>query len=599
MLTALRIGGFYQDEVGSIECKECVSGTFVDPSRLPGTSATKCHVCPEGTKTRQPAGHKACSCLDGYYRLQRFGGCYRCADDAGEECIDDYLSVKPGYWWRWSTFGSQNETEEETKYVNFTESLNETHYLQTTVNFTAALPTIYRCPLEESCNGSNGSRRIKDDNMCSKGYKGVLCGECDYYYYSWFQKCLPCPQKWRTGLQLFGISLLVILLGTILYAMDKLRYTENGETLVDQMSSILKIIVGFVQVMSAVFEAFSFIPWPSALLSVGHVLKVIELNLLAVATPICLSEKFRINALILPLFEISCQLFILLILWTYFGIKRKILLRSRRSLTEVEGKLSQTRTSCFRNSWWILFISYPSTAASIMAVFPNKKLTCIEICLRNCNDTDEGYKSWFLKQDLSVECSYQKSKELWILCWTLLAYVLLLPCLLLVALKIKQRAGNLGDGTTRNDFFRSLTFLDNNYKKRFWFWEVVEIGRKFALIIGIGFFGKFSHSGLALAILLAALFLVLHTQLKPISQSFGHWLQLMSLSVIATNVTMGALFLINYQDSRDPGYSNIIDESVFYVIVMTINFIFLLVVAGKTNFAYKGEDYYKLHFQEV
>lgn len=41
-------GGFYQDEMGQIECKRCSNGTFVSERRSPGTKATDCVACPYG-----------------------------------------------------------------------------------------------------------------------------------------------------------------------------------------------------------------------------------------------------------------------------------------------------------------------------------------------------------------------------------------------------------------------------------------------------------------------------------------------------------------------------------------------------------------------
>ena len=41
-------GGFYQDQMGQVECKHCSVGTYVSVERHPGKSAADCLACPYG-----------------------------------------------------------------------------------------------------------------------------------------------------------------------------------------------------------------------------------------------------------------------------------------------------------------------------------------------------------------------------------------------------------------------------------------------------------------------------------------------------------------------------------------------------------------------
>ena len=41
-------GGFYQDQMGQVDCKRCSVGTYVSVERHPGTRATDCWACPYG-----------------------------------------------------------------------------------------------------------------------------------------------------------------------------------------------------------------------------------------------------------------------------------------------------------------------------------------------------------------------------------------------------------------------------------------------------------------------------------------------------------------------------------------------------------------------
>ncbi|XP_065835440.1 uncharacterized protein [Oscarella lobularis] len=584
-------GGYYQDRAGAYTCQKCVNGTFVSPSSAPGKTAADCNVCPAGTNTTIHAGYRACSCLANFSRTDRFGPCQSCDASLGMQCDDDYLSVLPGFWWSWHGWDeSENaSSSDENLYAEFVKSLTtrDDTYSKALTKFTLLLPKINPCPINESCT-STVTRRIRRTAMCAEGYEGTLCGQCSDNYYTWFQRCKKCPEKWRTALQIVFLVVLLGVLAAVLYAIDRLR--NSRDDLMDQISSALKIIVGFVQVMSAVFDVLSYVPWPRALLSIGHFMKLLELNIIAVATPTCLNKNLRFNALMIPIFKFACQLALLLSIWAYYKARRRYLISCSRDRDAVETKISKSRTSCMRNSWWILFISYPSTAASIMATFPYKDWTCMKVCLREANSTSNGTENsedcrWLLKEDYSVVCNYSMSTALWILCWALLAYVIILPALLFVGLEVRRRK-TLPDAISKkyafvSDFVKSLRFLDSNYKSEYWYWEVVEIGRKFFLTVGMGFFGRQSHSGIALAMLLATLFLVLHAQLKPIKRSFGHWLQQIALGVISINLMMGTLVLLSFTDEQDPGYNSLVDQKAFSAIVVAANSVFLFFVAGR------------------
>ena len=566
------IGGFYQDDSGKSLCKNCVNGSFVAPHSSPGKTASACQVCPRGTKTSDHAGYRACKCLTNYYRLERFGPCFKCRY-AGQQCMNDYASVKRGYWWNWASNGVNTTDELEQAYRDFANNLSvlDDSYSRESMNFSGYLPQIYRCPIKDACNGRSDAEakvRIGNAKMCSEGYQGALCAQCSKGYYTWFERCYECPPKWRTGLQLIGLVCALLLLVAVLYVVDKVRGSESGHGLIDRLSSTLKIIVGFVQVMSGVFDALTYIPWPQVLLTFSHYMKLAELNVLAVASPTCISEQLRVNALVEPIFKVACQVGLLASIWIYYRIKRQFFLTS-------DVDVSRTRTSCLRNAWWILFICYPSTSDSIMATFPYKSWTCLNICLSK--DKANPLCRSLLKEDLSVECRFDdpRWRTMWIMCWSLISYVVLLPLLLLAALWIKRKKA------IKTDFLKSIEFLDDNYKARYWYWEVVEIGRKFLLTFGISYFGRMSHSGLALATLLAILFLVLHAQFRPIKRNSGHWLQLLSLSVISTNLIMGTLFLVSYEDKEDTGYNGLLDEKAFSCIVLAVNIFFLVYLAGK------------------
>eukprot|EP00911_Craspedida_sp_UC1_P000533 UC1_evm1s406 len=100
-------GQFYQSETGKIGinsecgCKVCGAGTFTPTSGA--TSLGACQKCPEGTKGSDLAGYRACWCMDGYARTDRFGACKLCATTPGLNCTKDVRSLARGFWWGFAT----------------------------------------------------------------------------------------------------------------------------------------------------------------------------------------------------------------------------------------------------------------------------------------------------------------------------------------------------------------------------------------------------------------------------------------------------------------------------------------------------------------
>ena len=582
------VGGWFQDEPGRDTFKKCVNGTFVHPSDVPGKKAQDCKVCPTGTNTSRHAGFRACHCLEGHYRLNRFGPCYPCnATSPGLECGNESASVKRGFWWSWG-----NAHGQMANYLEFTNSLTVSNdsFSKSSVLFNGTLPKVHKCPTKSSCNGG-----VTSEGICETGYTGPLCAVCASHYYSWFNSCQSCNQKWLIGLQLALTALLFIFLLSALYWSDRFSSRHRRATiLLDRIAGTAKIVVGLVQVMSDVMAAFSYIPWPVALLYVASKLKAIGMNLVEFTNMSCFSESLRMNALVRPIFSVTVQAVLVLSIFVYYQMRHRILSKLFCSLSSSKESISLARRSCFRNSWWLLFLCYPSTAAYIVAVLPYRRLTCIELCQY------EGQEDcpWRLKTDLSVRCDYSKREiTLWAFCWCLIIYVIALPCLAAWALFKRHRLqslqskGNLnsipiGDSEdetsvrrrVRDDLMDSLQFLDENYKSKFWYWELGEIVRKLLLTCGVQYFGTSGLSGVAVAAIIANIFLVLHAQCKPTKRTSEHWLQLSSLLLVSCNLMMGTLIVL--QQGSAPEAESSTDSVVFSVIVLLVNAGFVVYIGG-------------------
>ncbi|XP_022789916.1 uncharacterized protein LOC111329440 isoform X4 [Stylophora pistillata] len=111
-------GGFYSDTLAYVAkgCKKCPNGSYVPFDKTPGKSILDCKACPLGTESDFFAGHRACPCLEGFYRTHRFAECRKCGN-GGLLCQDDYASLKSGFWWQW-----RNESLKH-HYQNFIQNL--------------------------------------------------------------------------------------------------------------------------------------------------------------------------------------------------------------------------------------------------------------------------------------------------------------------------------------------------------------------------------------------------------------------------------------------------------------------------------------------
>ena len=537
------------------------------------------------------AAFRACPCLDGFYRLDRFGPCIACnATSEGILCRNDSAIVKNGYWWSWQHSNSTNKQEQYAKFIEEIQFYNDS-YSNESVSFRGDLPIVYRCPLEKSCKGG-----VTDRGMCSEGYAGPLCSLCDNGYYYWPSECVRCPPIWRTVVQLVCVVLLLILFMFVLYKLEKLamKGRRTAATVVDQMAAKVKIIVGFVQVMAGVVSALRYIPWPSLLLVAGSWLKSIELNVIEMASPSCISSRLRLNALQKTVVNLAVQFVLLLLVFVYYSMRYRLVPCCWPRLRCDDRTRSLARKSCMRNSWWILFLCYPSASAQIMATIPYKVWTCHQIChYRGQQDCP-----WYLKVDMSIQCDYSagEHKVLYVICWSMSVYVLVLPLLLLWGLFKRHRMTKdhqvcitndddfviLCDrrSSSKDDLLKSLDFLDENYERKFWFWESLEIARKFLLTCGIEYFGGSSLSGVAIAAMIANVFLVLHAHFKPIKRKSEQLLQLLSLMVISLSLMLATLIALQEATAKISASVDEYDRRVFSVVVMLVNGLFALCILG-------------------
>ena len=222
-------GGFYSSLPGAAigshshcACQQCQNGTF---SERAGASdpVTECRVCPSGTQTDRPADYRACRCLSGFSRTNRFGPCENCGELVGVNCSEDVRIPLPGFFWAFS------KPEKMEEYQNFARELMRSHdYDRNVAVYAGVLPESYRCPNERHCLGGA-------EATCLTGTTGPLCAICDDGHFLLNGDCFECPTRWASIVSavMIVLFLTIVLCGVIYLNAHGIRVQIGAEYALD------------------------------------------------------------------------------------------------------------------------------------------------------------------------------------------------------------------------------------------------------------------------------------------------------------------------------------------------------------------------------
>ena len=222
--------------------------------------------------------------MEGFYRTHRFAKCHKCK--VGQLCQDEYASLKSGFWWRW-----RNESYKQ-RYQDFIQNLlaSSPALDNSSIQYPHAIPTPYRCQVEEACRGGL-------DSTCGEGYDGPLCAVCSSGYYKQLKSCAKCPSRAWIATQLTIIVVVLFLVIAFMMWKKKTKWEQDqGHYLIDMFFSKLKILIGFYQVTHGLLQVFSYIDWPDSLQAVATYSGILQLNLLQIAPIHCLFSGLHVNA---------------------------------------------------------------------------------------------------------------------------------------------------------------------------------------------------------------------------------------------------------------------------------------------------------------
>ena len=498
-----------------------------------------------------------------------FEKCRKCV--TGLKCQDDYVSLKSGYWWEW-----RNNTHKD-RYNDFIANLMTSSPAldSASVQYPFPIPTPYKCPREKSCKGGL-------DSKCENGYKGPLCQVCASQYYKQLQMCIQCPsKKWIVGQLLIIAAILFILTVVLLWTSKKSKNEGGNHSLIDKFFSKLKIVIGFYQVTQGLLQAFSYIEWPGSLQAIAKYSEILQMDLLQIAPLHCLSSRFRVDAFGSLLAMMAMNGAVIGACLVTYRVRKAIILRKRNLQNDDKSrKISQTKELVFRNLFFFLYVTYLSTCAKTASVLPIA-------CQKLCRDEKEELCYKYMTADYSIQCQGTKYNHWLIVAYVSTAYILTLPTVSFIALWRKRREIL---ATKDADVFRSpysgtemvsgLRFLFENYEHRAWYWELVETSRKVILTSGLILVGQESRSYIGLAWVIAGMYGMLFSWIKPIQDLTENRLMATSLAVTVVNLGIGAVSRIP-AENLSASTNTYVDTVLFKILVVGANTLVIGLVVGK------------------
>ena len=514
------------------------------------------HFLFKGTLSTYHAGYRACRCLHGFYRLDRFGLCSECPAH-GIDCVNDTAFLAPEYFWKWP-----NETNMDI-YKNFVENINtlDSEYNKNFNRFPGPLPKPLQCPYTGSCTGGI-------DSSCHVGYRGTLCAMCSNNHYFRFNTCLECPRMVVTIISCVVVVFAFVAVFLLVLWGDS-RRTEDNRTVADVVMSCCKIVIGFYQVISGIFSALVRVQWPIALISMEKYLKFVEGNVFQFAPLSCVQTGLRPDPFLEFVLAIGTNILVVLLVFLYLFLKKHYINKKDIFRSQKIREISHLRKSCYRNVLLFLLLSYPMTSKKIIHILPLPGV-CVNICFNQENSDCVS----LLRADHSIHCFTARHNFFWKIAAAFSLYPIAFP-LLILFLVYKYRHSE----TEEEVAFGFRVFFEN-YKERYWFWETIEMYRKLTLISLILLFGSESRSQIALTLVTASASGISYTLFRPIKGKLEDRLQTFVLWTIFFNVCLGAI----YSENNVHGNHNKERGSIFInVLFVILNGSVLIFALGKSR----------------
>ena len=474
------------------------------------------------------------------------------------------MRLQPGFFWKWATEKSLS------KYEEFSEDLSITDNSYKQPKFQDVIPEAYKCPAPDACLGDMNSK-------CSHGYEGPLCAVCSKGYYQLLNRCRKCPRMLWFVLQVSGMVIIITILAVSIF-LGKRRKCRSNRTVTDLILARLKIVIGFYQVTSGTLNTFSYVEWPNALLTVVYYANMVQLNLLEIFPLQCFVDNTNINVYTRLVLAVGTNTAIFFLAAFIYQIRKLMLIHSKRlANAELAESLSSDKTQIYRVVCLLIFVTYPWTCTTIFNLLSP---TCQQIC----SNTDSC--QFFLRADFSVQCFTEKYNRYVKAVYFLLLLVVAIPVLVLFLLWKYHHRKVYEETEAQNckgrEISNGLSFLYENYAPQCWFWEIIELVRKVWVTSTLFLMGANTRSYLGTAAMISGIYSILVAYYKPITDTFEHWLQLVSLIANFVTMNVGMLLKIPTEEDSSSTFGEM-DSGFVPVILVTVNVTIIGLMTGRLS----------------
>ena len=352
-------------------------------------------------------------------------------------------------------------------------------------------------------------------------------------------------------------------------------------SLIDMLLSKLKILIGFYQVTHGLLQAFSYIKWPDSLQLIAKYSGILQMDLLQIAPIGCLVTGLQVNAFGSLLAIMAINATVIGVSIAIYEVRKVMILLNRNLQNDTKlRKTSEIKELVFRNLFFFLYVTYLSTCAQTAWVLPIA-------CQKLCRDDKEQMCLNFIKADYSIKCQGSNNNLWLIIAYISTAYIVALPVFSFIVLWRKQRTKVATMDTDELQGLRSgmemitgLRFLYENYKQRAWYWELVEMSRKVILTSGLILVGEESRSYIGLAWVIAGMYGMVFSWIKPIRELAENRLMATSLAVTVFNLGVGAVSRIP-AENISPSVATKMDAVLFKILIFGANTLVIGLLIGE------------------
>jgi hypothetical protein len=439
---------------------------------------------------------------------------------------------------------------------------------------------------QEECNGANGEnclpplrkqckcdeKNVNIPDAVKVCYTGPVCALCEsgtsddgapWRYTRQGGECRRCAGSGERA-DVTGIVLLVLF---VFFLVVNLYRKRRATWLVP----IVKIVLTFVEMISLLEESFA-VPWPKNYRSLMSSVRVALASLAELSALACAVHVDR---------------YVQLLIWTFGMLVVWALIWARYRWLAKRGD-GAARQEALKRLFYVSFFCYPLVAPIVTSIFQCRDVAWCDRGEKSCDPSAHNVS--FLKADYTLRCddSYPEgapwpppwaAMAAWSGLWTVF-FIVGFPALTAVTLRRR---------------YPSAAFLTEHYHdhgpRRYW--EVVDMLKKVLLTSFLLVFDEGTRARIAMAVLIAGVFLLLHVRYQPYHSVLHNRLETVALAALTLTYFIGLLIKAESTElsTIEGAFDVILIALVASVVLATVLLVYIALKAGHETLEHVKHDH--------